>query len=472
MAYDYDVLTIGLGPAGMAVSAMSAEMGLKVCAIEGHKIGGECMNVGCIPSKALLRMAKTRNVFRLMNRMELAPVEEPKVLNPFQRIQADLKYINDNKTVGMFKKVDLILQQGKASFVDPHTVQVGDRVVTAKRIFIATGTRPALPGIPGLDEVEILTNENLFHLDRVPESLVIIGGGAIACEMAQAFARLGSRCTLVIRGPRLLRHVDEEAVQLLEAQFQNEGIEILRNSPIEKVLARDGSVEVLTEGGDTVVAERILVAAGRKMDFSSLGLERAGVKYSDRGITVNERLQTSRKHIYAIGDCNGYAQFSHAAMHQGMVALMNCMIPGPFKLKYRDFVVPWTIFTEPQISHVGASESELQERGVKYETIKVNYADYGAAIAEGVDLGFVKVFASPTGRIFGATVVGEGSGDMVNEWGLAIQRKIPMYDVLFLQHSFPSMGFLNKRIAETWTMKRMKSSVVRFVSKTLYRLGG
>jgi len=471
MAYDYDVLVIGMGPAGMAVSAMAAEMGLKVCSIESHRLGGECMNVGCIPSKALLRMAKTRNVVRLLDRMELETVSLPQVRNPFKRIQADLRYISDSKTKRMFNKVDLVLQQGTASFVDPHTVTVGERTITAKRIFIATGTQPAIPPFPGIETVEVLTNNNLFNLDRVPESLVILGGGAIACEMAQAFARLGSRCTMIIRGNHLLRGVDADAVQLLEDTFQQEDIKVLRRQTIQQIMpAESDRVKVLTEEGEVVEAEKLLVATGRSMDFSGLNLEKAGVNYDDKGIQVNPYLQTSQRHIFAVGDCNGYAQYSHAAMHQGMIALINTLVPHPFKRDFRKFVVPWTIFTEPQISHVGFSEAELQVQGISYEQVQVRYEDYGAAIAEGVDVGFVKVLTNATGKLYAATVVGEGSGEMVNEWGLAIQRNLRMYDILFLQHSFPSMAFLNKRIAETWMMKRMQLSWLRAIARSLYRL--
>jgi pyruvate/2-oxoglutarate dehydrogenase complex dihydrolipoamide dehydrogenase (E3) component len=470
MAYDYDVITIGLGPAGMAVSVMAAEMGLKVAAIEKHKIGGECMNVGCIPSKALLRMAKTRNVVRLLERMQLGAVPVPAVLNPFERIQSDIRYINDSKTVRMFDKVDLVLGEGNASFVDPHRVKVGDRTLSARRIFIATGTQPAIPQFPGIDTVEVLTNNNIFDLDHVPKSMVVIGGGAIAVEMAQAFARLGSTVTIVIRGPRLLRYDDEDAAILLQQTLQQEGVQLLPERQIQQIQPIEDGVQVVTEQGDAIAAEKLLVATGRTMDFSTLGLENAGVKYSKSGIQVNKYLQTSQKHIFAVGDCNGYAQFSHAAMHQGMIGLMNAMIPHPFKRDYRSFVVPWTIFTEPQISHVGPRPADLDAKGIKYEVLKVNYADYGAAIAEGVDQGFVKVYASPLGKIYAATVVGEGSSEMVNEWGLAIQTRRRMYDILFLQHSFPSMAFLNKRIAETWTMKRMQSPLLQSIAQFMFRL--
>jgi pyruvate/2-oxoglutarate dehydrogenase complex dihydrolipoamide dehydrogenase (E3) component len=470
MKYDYDILVIGLGPAGMAVSIMGSEMGLKVCAIESHKIGGECMNVGCIPSKALLRIAKTRHAVKLFERMQLSETPEPEVKKPFERIQQDLSHISENKTLSMFKKVDLIYQQGKASFVDPHTVAVGDRKVSAKHIFIATGTKPALPPFDGLEDVEPLTNENIFNLDSIPSRLVVLGGGAIACEMAQAFSRLGSKVSIIIRGPRLLRRDDADAVEILEKTFAKEGIEIHRETKPTKLFREGEEVHIETDKGQTIVCDRVLAAAGRRMDFAPLALDKAGVNYKDSGIEVDFALRTSQKHIYAVGDCNGYYQFSHAAMHQGMVALMNCMAPSWMKLNFKKYVVPWTIFTDPQFSHVGPRESELKEQGKRYEVIKVAYEDYGAAIAEAVDVGFVKVYVSPLGRIYAATVVGEGSSDMINEWGLAIQDKIRMHRIMFLQHSFPSMAFLNKRISETWAMKRMKSPLVKAMCKFFFRI--
>ena len=225
-----------------------------------------------------------------------------------------------------------------------------------------------------------------------------------------------------------------------------------------------------TDAGETVEAQRLLVGAGRRFDFSSLELENADIKYDDRGITVNKRLQTSRGNIYACGDCNGHFQFSHAAMHQGMIALMNCMMPWPMKYDFRKFPVPWTVFTDPQISRVGMSERELQEKGIRYETIRVNYGDYGAAIAEAVDVGFIKAFVSkPMGRIFGVYIVGEGSGEMINEWAMAIQNKLTMRHIMMQQHSFPTMGFLTKRMGETWMMRKMESNFLKKMCRIMFR---
>ncbi len=469
MKYEYDLITIGLGPAGMAVSIMGSMMDLRVCAIEADRIGGECMNVGCIPSKSLLQMARTRAMFDHLQTMGLAQMPRPDVVDPFPRIAKYLDYIRDAKTMKMFDKVDLHLREGKASFVDPHTVAVGDKQFTAQRIFICAGTRPALPPIEGLAESEPLTNETIFRIEDVPESMIVLGGGAIACEMAQAFARLGSKVTLVMRGRSIQWREDVDAAEIIQNTFREEGIDVLTRRTMTRVEKRDDRFVLHTEEDGEIFAEQLLSATGRRMDLDALKLGNAGVDFTDAGITVDKYLRTSRKHIYAAGDCNGYAQLSHAAMHQGMIALINSMLPWPMKRDFRKFVIPWTVFTEPEYSYVGPRESELRKRGVKYETITVRYADYGAAIAEDLEKGFVKVHVSPTGKIHAACIVGEGSGDMINEWGLAIQKGIRMHDVMMLQHSFPTMSFLNKRIAETWMQNRMKSARLRKMAAWFFR---
>ncbi len=457
--YDYDILTIGVGPAGMVVSAMGAEMGLNVCAIEKNKTGGECMNVGCIPSKALLRMAKTRHAVTKFADFDLEEMPLPKVNNPFPHIQEKLTFINDKKYASKFAKVDQILRQGAASFVDSHTVEVGERKITAKRIFICTGTKPSKPPIPGLETINnIITNENLFSLDGIPESMLIIGGGAIGTEMAQAFSRLGCKTTIVHMDSRLLPFADKSAGETLEAVFEKEGIEVYNNRSISQLEAKDGRVVLTTKEGETLEAERLLMAAGRVPVIDGLKLENAGVNYTPKGIPVNGNLQTNISHIYAVGDCNSNFLFSHAAMHQGMIALMNIMRPWPFKKDFRKYVVPWTVFTEPQVSSVGMQESDLIKAGIKYDVIEAKHGDYGAAIAEQVTTGSVRVLASKMGKIYGASVIGEGSAEMINEWGLAIQKKIRLADIMLLQHSFPSMSFMNKSIGENWMMNMMKNN--------------
>ncbi len=466
--FEYDLIVIGLGPAGMAVSVMGSEMGLRVCAIERHKIGGECMNAGCIPSKSLLRMAAARHLVTRLPAMELAPAPAPAVQKPFARIQEYLRYINETKTAAMFKKADLVLGKGAAEFVDPHTVEVGGRRITAKRIFIATGTRPARPPIPGLDQVDVLTNENLFALPALPASLAVIGGGAIGCEMAQAFNRLGCPATIVHMDPYLLPHGPRAAGDLLEAALAREHIKVLNGRQIRRVAREDGLVALYTDREERVAAAALLLAAGRQVDVAALHLERAGVAYDKRGITINQHLQTTQRHIYAVGDCNGQFLLSHAAMHQGMIALMNAMMPPFMRLKYRNFMVPWAVFTDPPVAAVGQTEAQLQQAGRRYEVVTQKYEDYGAAIAEDCGVGYVQVLVSPAGRLYGASIVGEGAPEMINEWALALQRKTNMFHVMMLQHAFPSMSFLNKRVAETWMMNRMKTPWIRRMIRMMF----
>ena len=468
MKYDFDLICIGLGPAGMAVSAMGAEMGLKVCSIEKNKIGGECMNVGCIPSKSLLRIAKYRHSFVKLQEMGLEEGSIAGVKSPFKKINEYLEYIAEEKNMKIFNKVTLILGEGEASFVDSNTVKVGNRTVTGRKIFIAVGAEPMIPPIKGLGDIDILTNQNIFNLTEFPKSMTIIGGGAIGCEMAQAFSRLGTKCTIVQMDDFLIPNGEKATGDYLEEIFKKEDIDVYNSRKITEIKKEYGSIKVLTEDGLSLSSEKLLVAAGKRFDFSSLKLENAGVEYGKAGIKIDDKYRTTSKHIYAVGDCNGRELLTHAAMHQGMFAIMNAVSPWRM-FKYRKYVIPWTVFTEPQVSMAGMREEELKEKGIKYQVYTARYENYGAAIAENVSEGYVKVFANGWGRVFGAVIVGDGSGEMINEWALIIQKKIRLHSILFLAHSFPTMGFLTKRVAEQWMMAKMKSKLVKNFCRFCYR---
>jgi pyruvate/2-oxoglutarate dehydrogenase complex dihydrolipoamide dehydrogenase (E3) component len=469
MRYQYDLIVIGLGPAGMAAAIMAHKMGLKVCAIEQKNIGGECMNVGCIPSKALLRIAKAKHTIETAELMELVVNIKPTIRKPFTKIKEHLDYIRNKKTANLFEEIEVITHP--ASFLDSHTIQAGNRQVTARRIFIAVGTKPFIPPIPGIDTVPFLTNETIFSLETVPTSMIILGGGAIGVEMAQAFTRLGTTCHIIHADPHIIPQGDAEAAHLLTTIMQQENVTIHDQQKILSVRYENNKVKMRCATGQEIEAEQLLVAAGRKPNLAALDLTNANIVVDNKGsIQVNSKLQTSCKNIYAVGDCNGYRLFSHAAMHQSMLGLMNTMFISPFKFNFKNHVVPWTVFTDPQFSQVGMTEQELIAKKIKFEIIKVNYHDYGAAIAESVDSGFVKVFTSSCGKIYGAVIIGEGSGEMIQEWAMAIQYNINMKKILLLQHSFPTMSFLNKRIAETWMMKKMNSSLLQKICRFMFRV--
>ena len=467
MKYDYDILTIGLGPAGMAVSIMGSSMGLKVCAIEKNKIGGECMNVGCIPSKALIKIATKRNILKnlVKDDVKIKPLLRP--INPFNKIQKDIEYILKKKTMAMFDKVNVIY--GNAKFSNKHCIIVDGKKITANKIFVATGTRPNIPLIPNIEEIDFLTNENIFDQEELPESLTIIGGGAIGCELAQAFSRLGCTVTIIHNGKYLLPFGNTTPGRILEEQFTKEGITVLNDRNITNVQNHNNNVIIQTNMEEVIVSEKLLLAAGRTPNTETLDLHKAQIKTSNKGIIVNKYLQTNQKNIFAVGDINGHYLLSHAAMHQGMLALMNSITPF-FKQNFKKFVVPWTVFTEPQISFVGKNSIELKNKNISYQTIESKYADYGAAIAEDIPTGLVEIYASKLGKIYGACIIGEGSGEMINEWALAIQKNIRLHDIMMLQHSFPTMSFLNKRIAENWMMKKMESGLLPSIIKSFFRI--
>ena len=475
--FDCDLLVIGLGPAGMAATIMGHSMGLKVIAVEQRSIGGECLNVGCIPSKALLKTAKIRQTFEKLKELGLSATEKPRVRNPFKRVREVVGYVGEQKTAKMFEGIDLVLGQGSARFVDSHTVELygggSERKICARKVFICVGTRPKIPDISGIGDVPLLTNENLFELDAVPKRLIVIGGGAIGCEMGQAISRLGAKVTILNSSSQLLPRADREAGELLAREFISEGIELLNDVKIKELRNKgDGVVSVYLDDGQSFSAERLLVAAGRLPALEGLQLEKAGVAYNDsRGIAVDPHLRTTQRHIFAPGDCNGYRLFSHAAMHQGMLALINAMSPFPFKRRYKKYCVPWSVFTEPEVSQVGETEAELKARGARYEVVRVDYGDYGRAVADASPVGFVKVFCSPLGRIYGAAIAGECSSELIGEFAFAIQSGKRLTSILFLQHSFPTLSFLNKRIAETWLMKKVKDNRLlhRLVAK-MFRL--
>jgi pyruvate/2-oxoglutarate dehydrogenase complex dihydrolipoamide dehydrogenase (E3) component len=465
----FDLVCIGLGPAGMAISILAAEIGLRVCAIEKDKVGGECLNVGCIPSKSLLRMSKNKYAMTKLKNLKLTSGETPELKDPFTLINEQLDYISHKKTLKMFDDVELIVGEGEASFIDSKRVKIGDRIVTGRNIFIATGTLPVIPEIPGIEDVDLLTNQNLFQLNEIPESMTIIGGGAIGCEMAQAFAKLGTKCSIIHMANRLIPMGDPAASTLIEEVFIKEGINIYNKKEITHISKEGDSILIHTKDGLIIRSEKLLLASGRKIAFDGLKLENTKVTYDKkRGIKVDNKQRTTDKNIYAAGDCTGGVMLSHAAMHQGMFAIMNAI--SPFSLfRYKNYVIPWTIFTDPAISHVGMNETELKKKKIRYQVYTAKYEDYGSAIAEDVGIGFVKVYANKFGRVYGVSIVGEGSGEMINEWALIIQQKIRLHSVMFLAHSFPTMGFLSKRVAEMWMMEKMESKRLRQFIRQFYK---
>jgi len=457
----YDAIVIGMGPAGMAVSAMGSAMGLDILAVEERKVGGECLNVGCIPSKALLKASEVNFTAHDMGQFGIDSQcnMNTDTSQSLEVVREKVGKINNKKLMKTFEKVELLLNEGPAEFVDKHTIKINGKNYKAKKIFIATGTEPVIPPIPGIEKLnddQILTNLNIFNLEKIPGEMTVMGGGAIGTEMAQAFSRLGSKVTIVQMGDHLLPAGDGDAGAVLKEMFEKEGIKVYNSTKIEKIEEKDGLIYTYTDKG-TFTGEKLLVATGRKPFLEKLKLDNAGIAYNKQGIIVDRNLRTNKRHIYAIGDCNGLALLSHAAMHQGMLALMNAINPTPFKLKRNKYYVPWSVFTKPEVAQVGMKELEAREKGLKIEVIKRDFASYGRTVADGHPEGFIKVITTKRGKILGVTIVGETASEIIHEWILAIQKGLTMFDIMMMQHSFPTIAMLNKMVAEDWMMGKLKS---------------
>jgi len=460
MVKKFDIIVIGMGPAGMAISAMGAAMGLDVLSVEKHKVGGECLNCGCIPSKALLKAGSALHSARDLKKFGIDAELAVTSSDPMQVVRDKVHRINDKKFQAAFDRATLV--SGSAEFVDDRTVLVNGDTYTAKHIFIATGTEPFVPPIPGLSDVpDILTNMNMFEIEKIPESLAIIGGGAIGSEMAQAFTHLGSKVTIAHMDPHLVPLADDEAARVLEEAFSKEGITVHNGAKITGVEMKGAQIVTRTDKGD-ITSARILVAAGRKPVLEELKLDNAGIERTKRGITVDAYMRTNRPHIYAVGDCNGHSLLSHAAMHQGMLALMHSLSPVSMPvLKRERYAVPWAVFTEPEIAQVGLTEKQAREKGVNVQVMKKEFRSYGRTVADGRPEGFIKVVTDAKGRIWGATIVGEAASELIHEWTMAIQYKKRMHHVMMMQHAFPAISMINKMIAEDWMMGKMNSGWVR-----------
>lgn len=461
----HDLIVIGMGPAGMAVTAMAANMNLDVLAIEKHKVGGECLNYGCVPSKAILKAGEVKSVTENLKKYGIKFSGKTEIENPLEVVRKKVGEISGNKTMKAFERAKLLVDQGKAEFVDQKVIKAAGKKYTADKIFIATGTEPFIPPIPGLKDVPRLTNLNIFEQEEIPAALTIIGGGAIGTEMAQAFSRLGSKVNIFQIDDHLIPTGDQEAGRVLEEKFKKEGIGVYNSTGIKKVEEVEGKIITHTEAG-SFKSDKILVAAGRKAVLDTLALDNAGIEYDKTGIKVNQKLETNVKGVYAVGDCNGKALLSHAAMHQGMLALMNAINPTPIKqFKNDDFLVPWSVFTDPEVAQAGLTEEEAKNKGLDYQIVKENYADYGRAITDGKTEGFVKIITNSKGKIYGATIVGESASELIHEWILAIQHNLSMFDIMMTQHSFPTISLMNKRAAEKWMMNKTNSGFIPKLAK-------
>lgn len=461
--FDRNLVVIGAGSAGLVSAYIAAAAKARVTLVEAHRMGGDCLNFGCVPSKALIKSAKVAHQMRHADRYGLEAVE-PKV--PFsavmERIHKVISEIEPHDSVERYRGLGVEVLQGYAKLVDPWTVEIalndgGTQRLTTRAIIIATGAQPFVPPIPGLAEVGYLTSDTLWERLRdrpaVPHRLVVLGGGPIGCELAQSFARLGSQVTQIEMAPRLMIREDQDAADFVEASLKADGVEVLTG---HKAVACGVSgagkwIEVEHAGGRHRISfDEIIVAVGRAPRLKGFGLEELGIKV-DRVVETNEYLQTLHPNILAAGDVAGPYQFTHVAGHQAWFAAINALFGDLKRFKADYSVIPWATFTDPEVARVGLSEAEAQEKNIPHEVTRFAIDDLDRAIADGSAHGFIKVLTVPgKDKILGVTIVGEHAGDLIAEFVFAMKHGLGLGKVLGTIHIYPTLAEANKMVAGQW----------------------
>jgi pyruvate/2-oxoglutarate dehydrogenase complex dihydrolipoamide dehydrogenase (E3) component len=464
-----DLLVIGGGAGGLVVASVAAQLGLRVALVEkSSRLGGDCLHSGCVPSKTLLQSAKVASLMRRGGEFGLDAVTPQVDLGRVSdHVHAVIDHIQQHDDPERFRAYGCDVLFGAAAFTDPHTVQVNGQVLRGRRFVIATGSRPAVPPIPGLADIDYLTNESVFDLRDLPRRLVVLGGGPIGVEMAQAFSRLGSAVSLVERLPELLPHEDPEITALLRQRLAGDGIQILTSTAVQRVSSEGQAIHVECDGGRRLQADKLLVATGRKPGVDSLGLEAAGVDYDARGVKVDRRLRTSQKHIFACGDVCGPYQFTHMAEYQAGIVISNAVFRFPKKSNYR--VVPRVTYTDPELAHVGMTVQEAAAQGIETKVLSFPFNAIDRALAEVEPYGMSK-FVTRKGRLLGATILGPHAGELIHEVALAMQTGATLRDLSATIHAYPTLAQIHRRTANSGLSGMLFSSGTRRLVKWINRL--
>ena len=469
---DYNIIAIGGGSAGLVSAYIGSVVKARVALIEKHQMGGDCLNTGCVPSKALLRSAKILSYIKRSQDFGLKSAQVdfdfPDVMG---RVHDVIKKVAPHDSIERYTKLGVDCYTGSAKILSPHEVEVNGKTLTTKNIIIATGARPAIPPIPGLDQVDYLTTDTIWNLNKLPEKLVVMGGGPIGCELAQCFARLGSEVTIVEMLPDILIREDEEASRMVRQKFIAEGVDVRINSKCKEVVVQDGKNYMLVgKDGTTdwVEFDQLLVAVGRAANAKGFGLEDIGVKLGPRGtVEVDQYLRTTtHKNIYACGDVAGPFQFTHTAAHQAWYCAVNALF-SPFKKFKVDYsVIPWATFTDPEVARVGLNEKDAKEQGIPYEVATYGIDDLDRAIADSEDKGYVKVLTPPgKDTILGVTIVGYHAGDLITEYVLAMKHGLGLNKILGTIHIYPTMAEANKYAAGIWKKNHAPTGLLNFIQK-------
>ncbi len=465
-----DILVIGAGSGGLSVAAGAVQMGADVVLLEGHKMGGDCLNYGCVPSKALIASGKAAYAQRHSDQYGVAVASGAADYGAAKDHVADvIAQIEPVDSQERFEGLGVKVIREFGHFISDREVQAGDTIIEARRIVIATGSSPLVPPIPGLEDVPFETNETLFDLRDKPDHLLIIGGGPIGMEMAQAHVRLGSKVT-VIEGERALGKDDPELAQIVLQALRDEGVDIVETATAAEVKGKAGAIEVVIEDGRSIKGSHLLMAVGRRTNTEKLNLDAAGIETTKSGIKVDAGLRSTNRRVYAIGDVAGGMQFTHVAGYHAGVIIRSMLFALPSKASTSH--IPWVTYTDPELAQVGLTEAQARDiHGDKLEVVRFDYHHNDRAIAERKTKGFIKVMVVK-GRPVGASIVGYQAGELIGLWALALANDMKMSQIAAMVAPYPTIGEINKRAAgayfsprlfESALVKRVVGLVQRFI---------
>lgn len=469
--FDFNLIVIGAGSGGLVTAYIAAAVNAKVALIEKNKMGGDCLNTGCVPSKAIIRSAQMLSYAKRAKDFGFKNTSvEFEFSDIMSRVHKIIEKIEPHDSVERYTGLGVDVIQGEATIRSPYEVEVNGKVLTTRNIVIATGARPFVPNLPGLNEVGYLTSDTVWELKEQPKRFVVLGGGPIGCELAQAFQRLGSEVTLVQRASRIMLREDEEISEMVEARFRAEGMNLLLNHSATKCIVEDDQKYLVCDYENQEVKipfDEIILALGRKPNVTGFGLEALGVTLAKSGVVqANPFLQTNFPNIYACGDVAGPYQFTHTAAHQAWYAAVNALF-SPFKRFKVDYsVIPWATYTDPEVARVGLNELDAKEQGIAYEVTTYGIDDLDRAIADSEDHGVVKVLTVPgKDKILGVTIAGNHAGDLIAEYVMAMKHGLGLNKILGTIHIYPTMAEANKFAAGNWKKAHKPEKLLEWVKR-------
>ena len=467
--FDFNTVVIGAGSAGLVAAYIAAAVKAKVALIEKEKMGGDCLNTGCVPSKAIIRTAKFLSHVKRSSEFGVHTASaEYDFKDVMDRIRGIIGVIEHHDSVERYTGLGVDCFSGHAYIESPYCVDVGGEKLTTRSIVVASGAEPAVPPLPGIDDIPYYTSDTIWEIEQLPRRLLVLGGGPIGCELSQAFARLGSEVTQVQRLDRIMPREDREFSEMVLEQFKLEGIDVRLQHSAKRFHSENGSMTLICDHADQEVQiefDVLLIAVGRRARIKGFGLEELGVELSDRGtIEINEFLETNIPNIYAIGDVAGPYQFTHFGAHQATSAATNALLRPFFRRRVDYSVIPWATFTEPEVARVGLNEQEAKQQNIDYEVTVYDFKDLSRAIADSEASGQVKVLTPPgKDRILGVTIAGEHAGDLLHEFVLAMQNRLGLSKILGTIHIYPTLAESARFAAGNWKRRQVSERTMRML---------